>query len=522
MLYNVIMNYTTINSQLNSNAIQLKLPLEYTIIIPEDDEIHTFLKVMGRIDTSKYLPKKEGRGRNGYNQKKMLMTVLFAYMNQVYSLRSIEKAIKTDIRFMYLMEDEKPSFKTIGEFISSLEFSIHEIFIDINKVILELDDSIEDKETLYIDGTSYEANANKCSFVWKKTALKTSEKKLKRANELLEEMATVLSYKKVSSSKEIDEYLDKLKQQEAEKISSFVYGRGKRKTPFQRNYDELIKVNEALKDAENRIMICGEDRNSYSKVDHDATFMHMKYDYYNNTGVFKPGYNLQAAITDEYVTEILVSNARSDTKTLPKTLDRYYQDYQRYPVNVVADAGYGSYTNYMFLLSHNINSYVKYNTYRLEKKKGISKYNSLNFQFDGEKYYCPEGKELIFEKENYRDEDGYLKITNHYRCHDCGSCPFKAECTKSEYGRVIQKNFILDELKANARELLDSEKGVIHRQKRSIYTEGVFGILKQDYGYIRLHRRGILKTELELTLVVIGFNINKYHNKLHRTTKLPA
>ena len=96
------------------------------------------------------------------------------------------------------------------------------------------------------------------------------------------------------------------------------------------------------------------------------------------------------------------------------------------------------------------------------------------------------------------------------------------ECTKSDNGRVIQKNYILDELKDNAKKLLDSEEGTLHRQKRSIYTEGVFGVLRQDYGYIRLHRRGIEKTELELTLVIIGFNLNKYHNKLHREVSLAA
>lgn len=516
------MDYTTKNRQLNSSAIQLRLPLDYIKIIPEDDEIHTFLRVMGRIKTEKYLPKKRNRGRNGYNPKRMLNTVLFAYMNHIYSLRQIEKAIKTDIRFMYLMEDEKPSFKTIGEFISSLEGNIHDIFTEINKTILGMDTSIEDKCTLYIDGTAYEANANKFSFVWKKTALKTQEKKLRRANELADKLRELISIREIRRSDDIRELLNRLGSLRQEEISAFVYGRGKRKTPFQRIYDELVKVKEVLGDAEKRIEICGEDRNSYSKVDQDATFMHMKYDYYNNTGVFKPGYNLQAGITDEYVTEILVSNARTDSKTLPATVERYREDYKAYPKNVVADAGYGSYTNYMYLLTHGITPYVKYNTYRQEKQKGLSRYNSLNFQFDGEKFICPEGKKLTFEQEGYTNEDGYLKITNHYRCHECKGCPFKKECTKSENGRVIQKNFILDELKDNARKLLDSDEGVIHRQKRSIYAEGVFGVLRQDYGYIRLQRRGILKTELELTLVIIGFNLNKYHNKLHRGNSLPA
>ena len=516
------MDYTTINRQDYSSAIQLKLPLDYIKIIPEDDEIHTFLQVMGRINTEKYLPKQEGRGRKGYDCKKMLMTVLFAYMNQIYSLRQIEKAIRTDIRFMYLMEDETPSFKTIGEFISSLEGTIHDIFVEINKTILSLDDRIEDRKILYIDGTAYEANANKFSFVWKKTAMKTQEKKLKKANELIGKLNDILPWKEIKQSAGIDEYLTELNLIKQEEISLFVYGRGKRKTSFQRTYDELVKLNTELKNAEKKIDTCGEDRNSYSKIDPDATFMHMKYDYYNNTGVFKPGYNLQAAVTDEYVTEILVSNARSDSKTLPVTMERYKEDYGEYPARAVADAGYGSYSNYMYLLSKGIDSYVKYNTYRLEKNKRISKYNSLNFTFDTDKFICPEGKYLIFEKEGYSEEGGYLKIIKHYRCRQCNSCPYRKECTKSEDGRTIQKNFILDELRINARTLLDSEEGIMYRQKRSIYTEGVFGVLKQDYGYIRLHRRGILKTELELTLVIIGFNLNKYHNKLKRPIVLPA
>ena len=516
------MDYTTISRQVHSSAIQLRLPLDYIKIIPEDDEIHTFLRVMGRINLEKYLPKHEGRGRKGYNPKKMLMAVLFAYMNRIYSLRQMEKAINTDIRFMYLMEDERPSFKTIGEFISSLEKSVYDIFVEINKVILSMDESIEDRGTIYIDGTAYEANANKFSFVWKKTALKTQERKLKRANRLIGKLTGVQRLEEVKKAEEIDLFLAGINLMKQEEISQFVYGRGKRKTPFQRLYDELVKVKNELREAEIRIEICGQDRNSYSKVDHDATFMHMKYDYYNNTGVFKPGYNLQAAITDEYITELLVSNARTDSKTLPLTLKRYQQDYGHYPQAAVADAGYGSYVNYMYMLTHGIEAYVKYNTYRLEKKRETSRYNALNFRFETDRFICPEGKELIFEKERYSEEDGFLKITDHYRCHECDQCPFMKECTKSDQGRGIQKNYILDELKANARELLDSPQGIIHRQKRSIYAEGVFGVLKQDYGYVRLHRRGIEKTELELTLVIIGFNLNKYHNKLNRPGQSPA
>jgi len=164
------------------------------------------------------------------------MAVLFAYMNQIYSLRQIEKAIRTDIRFMYLMEDEKPSFKTIGEFISSLEETIHEIFVEINKTILTMDSDIEDKGTLYIDGTAYEANANKFSFVWKKTAEKTRERKLEQANEIKELLKETMPFRTIKESKDIDELLKQINNLKPEEVSGFVYGRGKRKTPFQRKY----------------------------------------------------------------------------------------------------------------------------------------------------------------------------------------------------------------------------------------------------------------------------------------------
>ena len=39
-------------------------------------------------------------------------------------------------------------------------------------------------------------------------------------------------------------------------------------------------------------------RNSFSKTNCDATYLHMKYDYYNHTNVFKPGYNVQVVFVN--------------------------------------------------------------------------------------------------------------------------------------------------------------------------------------------------------------------------------
>ena len=52
-----------------------------------------------------------------------------------------------------------------------------------------------------------------------------------------------------------------------------------------------------LKQYTNDLHICGE-RNSYSKTDRDATFMHMKEDHMRN-GQLKPGYNVNTATCNE-------------------------------------------------------------------------------------------------------------------------------------------------------------------------------------------------------------------------------
>lgn len=65
-------------------------------------------------------------------------------------------------------------------------------------------------------------------------------------------------------------------------ISTFVNSRGHRKSLHQKQYEEMTDYIKRLKNYAKHIEICGESRNSYSKTDHDATFMRIKTDYMGN------------------------------------------------------------------------------------------------------------------------------------------------------------------------------------------------------------------------------------------------
>ena len=93
--------------------------------------------------------------------------------NGYISLRELEDQCKVNLRFMYLMDHQTPSYRTFGYFINEvLADSIEDIFQDINKKIFETEHV--DLQHLYIDDSKFQANANKYSWVWKKSTEKSS------------------------------------------------------------------------------------------------------------------------------------------------------------------------------------------------------------------------------------------------------------------------------------------------------------------------------------------------------------
>ena len=58
------------------------------------------------------------RGRSPYHPRMMLKVILYAYMNNVYSCRRIEKLLLRDIHYIWLAGYEKPDFITINRFVT--------------------------------------------------------------------------------------------------------------------------------------------------------------------------------------------------------------------------------------------------------------------------------------------------------------------------------------------------------------------------------------------------------------------
>ena len=169
---------------------QLKLPLEIEKLIDISDPVYTFCEVIDHIDLSRYFVEKGYKtGRPRCDAQKLLKVILFAFMeNGICSLREIEKLCRNDIRYMYLLDGMKtPSFATFGNLIrNELTDSIEQIFEDINSYIFAKDHV--DLQHTYIDGTKIEANANRYTWVWKKSCVKNRQKVFDKISLLIDAM----------------------------------------------------------------------------------------------------------------------------------------------------------------------------------------------------------------------------------------------------------------------------------------------------------------------------------------------
>jgi len=520
------------NTNANYSPRQLKLPLDIERIIDVNDPVYSFSEIVDCIDFTKYFAVKERKtGRPRYNSTTMLKIVLFSFMENGYlSLRNIEKSCKTDIRYMWLLDGmEAPTFATFGNFIrDELTSSIEDIFLAINTVIFERD-SVDLNHT-YIDGTKIEANANKYTWVWKKSCIKNRDKMFLKISDLIDEInsddLSFLGIRFESRDEYAVEYLELLIERYKDLYGiipdSFVSGRGHRKSPQQRRYQKLVEFRDRLIRYSESIDICGEHRNSYSKTDHSASFMRIKTDYMGNDQLL-PAYNMQMAICDEYIAAVDVKQYASDMECFVPLMEKFKEFYGKYPKYPVADAGYGSFNNYIYCQEHGMEKYMKFPMFEKETKDSKyhnNPYRAVNFDIDDNGYMrCPEGRKFIFKCNQHVSGNKYGRTEEIYVCENCEGCEHKEKCCPRAKGnRIVQINRELTTVHEEVVNNLCSIHGALLCMNRSIQAEGTYGAIKWDRSYKRAYRRGLESINLEFFLISCGYNLYKYHNKTRRNT----
>lgn len=514
-----------------STPKQATLPFLISDYLDACDPVLVFDRFMEEINLEKYLENvpRHVLGRVRYNPTDMLKTILFGFMSKGYiSLRDLEDNCRSNIRYMYLMDHKMPSYRTFGYFIDKvLKNSVEELFRDVTKAIF--DKEHVDLSHLYIDGSKFEANANKYTWVWKKATEKSRYKLYQKITALLDKINEEIagfSMRIKTNTEYVPEYLKEILEQYANIYdldeTHFVHGCGHRKTVQQRHYECLQAYIAKLEEYIEKITICGPLRNSFSKTDFSSTFMRIKGDYMGN-GQLLPAYNVQMGIADEYIAVVDVNQFRSDMDCFVPLMDKFHEMYGFYPKYPVADAGYGSYNNYLYCQEHGMEKYMKFTMFAKEttdEKYRNDPFRAANFKIDEDGILrCPAGQAFHFQYRQTIKGNRYGRQEEVYQCHNCAGCPYAEKCKKTEGNRVIHLNQELTAFHQEVIDNLESIQGALLRMNRSIQSEGTFGNIKNNREYKRIVRRGMNQVRLEILLVSIGHNLQKYYKKGQRLKK---
>ena len=481
--------------------------------IPEDASVRLVNQVVDQLDISEVLSSYKGGGSSCYSPRMLLKVLFYAYMNNVYSCRRIEKQMSENIHYMWLSGKQFPKYNTINNFRSHhLKNTINQLFTQV--VLLLVDMGYITLKEQYVDGTKMESRANKYTFVWRKSVEKYKARLEEKIKSILAEIEKGIAM----DNQPNDDDPSPINSDELQKRIEKINRENKIKTKVQQKKvkDLESKHLPKLREYEHKLAKCGK-RNSYSKTDSDATFMRMKEDAMKN-GQLKPAYNLQIATENQFITNLALYPNPTDTLTFIPFLQLHKSRYGRYSEICCADSGYGSEENYAFLEGNKITPFVKYNYFHKEQKRSFLKNPFLvaNLYYNAEQdyYVCPMGQHMtLLFKTSRTTENGYTSIISKYQAQNCKGCPMRGRCHKSQTNRIIQVSHKLREYRKKAKELLTSDKGLYHRSKRPIEPEAVFGQMKQNKMYKRFRHFGKDKVVMDITIFAIAFNIAKLFNQ---------
>ena len=547
---------------------QLVIPFNlYDLKIPSDDPVYTVKHIMKELDFTDLLKMYNRLGRRGYNPIMLFSVLVYAALRGVRAVDRIVELCRRDLAFIWLTQGETPgrdafydfiNLKLTNEILSSLHYQFMRRLQNEGFVSLE---------ALFIDGTKIEANANRYTFLWRGSLnyhlvglLDAIENGYNDYNSLITENAYDVKYtlstmkmfiiegmdkvrevieknrsRKVNNKKKLSNNavieIDNMSPLEMLKIQdklmliakgegiAFVDGKGQRKSDLQKLYERFEALGKRLMRYKESFKIMGSDRNSYSKTDLEATFMRMKDDHMMN-GQLKPAYNVQIAVENYFVVHSYVSSDRTDYNSLIPVLKMHQEHLDTYPKEVTADSGYSSEKNLLFLEQKGIESFIKLQEHEMMKtrayKGDIGKYRNMTKVDEG--YLCANHRPITFDRTEVSHSKGYKQTHQVYSCKDCNNCELKPKCLykydenkHSAKNKVIKVNECWDSLKEKSHNNIQSDKGILNRQIRSIQTEGFFGDMKANDGFRQFNHRSKDKVLKEFMLFAFGKNIDKYH-----------
>lgn len=453
---------------------------------------------------------------------KMMVVNVYGFLIHNFSIRNIVSLSYRDVFCMSVLGPGVHLKKDSVNRFRQQTNAIENIFVQLIKKLVQMNEIKFD--VVFQDGTKIESRAGKYTYAYKKNSIRYIKQAVANGSNVLKE-ATKLGFFKDKIPEDAEEMIIALTN-----LMNGLYGllpkgkiqrgRGHKIPKSLLLFEKADFYRERIVDNLEIIETIGEGRNSCSKNDLDATMMHLKEDHFKN-GQTKPAYNIQHLTCCDYIVTIVACQDRTDYKTTPITLDKFFSQYNLVPKYYVADSGYDCLENFEYLKDHNIIAAIKPQNWEMRRKARASKNPAIieNMDYDNEKdeFTCMNGRKLIFIK--FKHSKKSAEDARVYEAKEsCNDCSLKKKCIRTKSNTFEKKKFSVTLIhmlyRKQAFAFLNSTEGILLRINRSIQAEGSFCHPKWNLKFNRFLSFGMERTFSEWLLVAIASNIVTFASKL--------
>lgn len=415
----------------------------------------------------------KSKGNPSYDPSDMLKLFVYGYLNKVRSSRKLEQETRRNLELIWLMRKLSPDFKTIADFRKNNTEAIKKVFKEFVILCKNLD--LFGKELVSIDGSKFKAvNSRKRNFTKKKL-----EKMMEEIDEVIEKYMQELEENDKNEAKTNLPTIEELKRK-IEKVKNRKEYLKKLETQIEESGEKQI----SLTDPESHLMKDGQ------KMD--------------------VCYNVQMTVDSKHklLLDYESTNETDDHFMLAEMSKRAKEILEVEKLEVLADTGYYNQDEVKECVDNGITPYVPKPKDKV-KKDGVPapEFSVSKFKYDEEKdvYVCPDAKEMTYRgKVNSRG-----RILQIYKTKDCQACPLKEKCTKSKTSRVVHR-WEHEEIMEDMEKRVKAEK--YKYKSRQQLSEHPFGTIKRAFNQGYMLMKGLTKTNTEIGLTALVYNIKRVIN----------
>ena len=458
----------------------------------------------------------KGRQKTGspaYSAAMLLKLYCYGYFNRIRSSRQFELACQRNLELWWLLEQQKPCYRTISSFRKDNKKALKKTF----QALVQMCRSwgLYGAEIVAIDGSKFRAqNSKKNNYNQKKI-----DRHLEYIDKKTEEYLTALDRLDAVEEAEakllesIDNEADTSEQstESAELLQSLLVEKREelqnkliQKEESREKYENLqSQLNEAFEKDQTR---------QISTTDPDARALPLK------MNIVEVAYNLQTAVDAKHnlIVHYDVTNERDDY-ALADTAIAARDALEVAILKALADKGYNVGLELKRCAEAGILTYVAIRENAASLKKGNYAKKHFVYSKETDSYTCPANQTLTSNGKWYeRKSSGTRSHTYKMKVyktsfHTCKNCPFAEQCAgannlKKSKGREIQRTEYDDYIEANRQRITANKE--LYRRRQAI-VEHPYGTIKRGWGYTYTLLRGKENVGGEFGLIATAYNLRR-------------